>query len=205
MLPARSHATSDGRLKLEPGVPDPAARPPAPGAAAPPPAACARPVCGSPARRARGLRGAHGDGFRFASEHKSDAAGGVELHHLVRCGVDGPHVVLRIDAKTDRSIEAVDVLAEFSHELSGLVELEQSRSAAHERAVVSKRGVGMAGTRVDEDLALRIGADAGDLADVDGRRASSGSGRHRRKAIAGTALWREGTASPCRPVHDSDD
>ena len=183
MLPARSHATSVGRLKLEPGVPDPGARRPPPagataaagrGAAGPP----ARAAAPRPRRRRRrrsaaaaGCAGRTRDRFRLAAEHERDAALGVELHHLVGAGVDGPDVVLRIDAQTDRGVEAVDVLPELAHELAGLVELEQPRAAAIERAVVAERRVRMAGARVDEDLALRIGADAGDLADVDvGRR-----------------------------------
>src|SRR4030095_17243743 len=39
------------------------------------------------------------------------------------------------------------------------------RAAARERAVVADRRVGMTRPRVDENLALRIGADAANLAD----------------------------------------
>jgi hypothetical protein len=113
------------------------------------------------------LRSAHGDVFRFTAKHKRDPAGGVELQDLVRRGVNGPDVVLRIDAQTDGGIEAVDILSELADELSGLVELEQSRPAVHERPVVAKRRVGMAGARVDVDLTLRIRAHAGHFADVE--------------------------------------
>ena len=111
------------------------------------------------------------DGFRLPAEHERDAPVGVELHDLVRADVDRPDVVLRIDAQAVGGVEPVDVLPELAHELAVLIELEQPRAAAIERAVVAERRVGMAGPRVDEDLALGVGADAADLADVDvGRR-----------------------------------
>ena len=115
----------------------------------------------------------HADRFRLAPEHQRDAALGVELHDLVGALVDRPDVVLRIDAQAERGVEAVDVLAPLAHELAAGVELEQARAVAVERAVVAERGVGMPGARVDEDLALRIGADAADFADEDVVRASS--------------------------------
>ena len=114
MLPARSQATSVGRLKLEPG--DARAGP----ALAPPPAAAAAAAATAAAgRRRRRRRRTHGDRFRLAAEHQRDAALGVELHDLVGADVDRPDVVLRIDAQADRGVEAVDVLPELAHELAG--------------------------------------------------------------------------------------
>src|SRR4051812_3488883 len=56
MLPALSHATSDGRLKVDPGVPDPGAAagaPPGP-APRPPPPPAPPPAPGPPPRGAAG-------------------------------------------------------------------------------------------------------------------------------------------------------
>ena len=113
----------------------------------------------------------------------------IELHDLVGRDVDRPDVVLRIDAQADRRVEAVDVLAPFADELAVAIEQEQPRAAVRERAVVAERRIGMAGARVDEDLALRIGADAGDFADVDVLRASS-AGRRTMKLSSGTLTAR---------------
>ena len=111
-------------------------------------------------------RRTHQHRLGLAPEHERHAALAVELHDLAGADVDGPHVVLRIHAQADRGIEAVDVLAQFAHELAGGVELEQARAVAVEGAVVAERGVGVAGARVDEDLALRVGAHAAHFADV---------------------------------------
>ena len=73
---------------------------------------------------------------------------------------------MRVDAQANGGVEAVDVLAEFAQELAAGIELEQARAAAIERPVVAERGIRMAGAMVDEDQALRIGADTADLADV---------------------------------------
>ena len=132
---------------------------------APPPAPAPPP----PRRRVR----PHANRFRLASEHEADAAIGIELHDLVGRDVDRPDVVLRIDAQANRGIEAIDVLAPFAHEVAVAIEHEQPRAAVRERAVVAERRVRMSGARVDVDLALRIGADAGHFADVDVLRASS--------------------------------
>ena len=107
------------------------------------------------------------DRFRLPTEHEPDAAIGIELHHLIGGDIDRPDVVLRIDAQADRRVEAVDVLAPFADEVAAAIEEEQPRAAVRERAVVAERRIGMAGARVDEDLALRVGADAGHFADVD--------------------------------------
>ena len=86
--------------------------------------------------------------------------------------IDRPDVVLRIDAQADGGVEAVDVLPELAHELAVLIELEQPRTAVRERAVVADRRVRMARPRVDENLSLRIRADAADFADEHVRSAS---------------------------------
>ena len=70
MLPAASHATSVGRSNVRPGF-DPAA-----GGASPQPASAGRADVPSP----------------------SDASFRIELDHHVGAFVDGPDVVLRIDA-----------------------------------------------------------------------------------------------------------
>ena len=71
-----------------------------------------------------------------------------------------------IDAEPDRRVETVDVLPELAHELSGRIELKEPRPSAQERPVVADRRVRMPGARVDEDLPLRIRADARDFADI---------------------------------------
>ena len=126
MLPAASHATSVGRLKLEPGVPSPGRRwragpAPRPGTGAgtgtlvpglrPAPAPGPRP----PARPPRGRTGIV-SGLRPSTSATRPV--GVELHDLAGAGVDRPDVVLRIDAQADRGVEAVDVLAQLAHELA---------------------------------------------------------------------------------------
>src|SRR5687767_15151990 len=67
--------------------------------------------------------GTNRDRFRLAAEDERDTPFGVELHHLVGRGVDGPHVVQRIDAQPDRGVEAVHILAELADELAGRIEL----------------------------------------------------------------------------------
>src|SRR5262249_10524584 len=107
------------------------------------------------------------DRFRLAAEHERDAPFRIELHQLTRRGVDRPDVVVRIDAQANCRVEAVDVLSELAHELAGLIELEEPRSAVRERPVVAEGRVGVARARVDEDLSLRVGADAAYLTEVD--------------------------------------
>ena len=129
----------------------------------------------------------HADRLGLSAEHEGDAAFGIELDHLAGGLVDGPHVVLRIDAQADRGVEAVDILSELAHELAGGIELEEPRAAARERAVVANRRVGMSRARVDEDLALGVGADAADFADEDvvGRLEQVGVRRERQVRNAG--------------------
>jgi hypothetical protein len=85
---------------------------------------------------------------------------GIELHHLVRSRVDDPHVVLRIDAHLLREIDGVDALPDLFHELAGLIELKEARAAMVEGALVAERRDRVPGTRVNEDMAARVGRHA---------------------------------------------
>ena len=200
MLPARSHATSVGRLNVEPGVPDPGAPPPRAAAAAgaaprPPPRAAlgrrATPPRAAARRRHRPPPGRTLIASGFRPSTRATRPSRVELDDLAGRLVDRPDVVLRIDPQTDRRVEAVDVLPQLALELAVPVELQQARAAARERAVVAERRVRMAGARVDEDLALRILPDAADFADEQSRAASSADRQWRRTRISGTRLRRE--------------
>src|SRR4029453_15032753 len=134
MLPALSQATSVGRLNEEPGVPDPGGPagpprppppPPPPGPAfAPPPGAAAPRPSPPPASRRRRT---NADFLRFPPEHEHDATFRIELDDLACDFVDCPDVVLRIDAQTDRRIEPVHILSEFTLELSPAIELQQTQ------------------------------------------------------------------------------
>ena len=58
-------------------------------------------------------------------------------------------------------------MSDLAHEFAGLVELEQPRAAVREHARSARDRVGIAGARVDEDVALGIGRHAGRFAQVD--------------------------------------
>ena len=109
---------------------------------------------GRPAAAGAGHVRTDGNSLRFAAQDQGDASFGIELHDLIRRSVDRPHVVLRIDAQADRGVETVHILPKLANELAALIELEEPRSAAGERAVIAERGVGMPRARVDEDLPL---------------------------------------------------
>ena len=100
----------------------------------------------------------------FASEHHQVSSVGIELDDLVRARVHDPDVVLRIDAHLLREVDRVDALADLLDELAALIELKEPRAAVVEGALVAERGDGVAGPRVDEHVAARIGRDAGHLA-----------------------------------------
>src|SRR4029079_7319166 len=72
--------------------------------------------------------GPHADVLRLAAEHELEPPVAVELHHLVRSGVDDPDVVLRIDAHLLREVDRVDALADLLDELAVLIELKQARA-----------------------------------------------------------------------------
>ena len=153
MLPCASHATSVGRLKTSCGAPAPERR-------------------RRGRRRLRRRRPAAGarrilNRFRLPSEEKRDAALRIELHHHRGHLVDDPDVVLRIDANLRGEQEPVDSLADLARELPVAIELEQPRAAVRERTRRRQRHRRMAGARVDEDVAARIGRHAADFAEID--------------------------------------
>jgi hypothetical protein len=135
------------------------------------------------------------DGLRLAAEHEQNAPLRVELHDLAGAGVDRPDVVLRIDAKTERVIETVDVLAPLADELAAGVEEEKPRAVAVEGAIVAEGRVRMTRSRVNENLSARVAADAAHFADEDVvRRAQevgvSVKGNLRRCALCGQSRTR---------------
>ena len=87
--------------------------------------------------------------------HHHDAPLGVELDDHVRPFVDGPDVVVRVDADGVRELEAVQALADLAHERAVLIELEQPRVAA---------------ARVHEHVPLGVGRDADAFAEIQMRR-----------------------------------
>ena len=135
MLPAASHATSVGRLKLSPGTPAP------PEAAVPAPRhrACSGRWRGppSPAAAARSAAASASAGtrhrLRLAAQIICTRPFGIELDHLCRHLIDDPDVVLGIDAHLLRLQEPVHALADLADELAGPIELEQPRPAVRER------------------------------------------------------------------------
>ena len=177
MLPCASHATSVGRLKTSCCAP-------APGAPPPGRLRLRRPA----ARSARARRILNR--FRLAPEEKRDAALRIELHDHRGHLVDDPEVVLGIDANLRGKQKPVDALADFAREFPVAIELKQPRSAVHERPRRRHRHRRMAGARVDEDVAARIGRDAADLAEIDvvgqrQRRWRRVEVQHRRRVLGG--------------------
>ncbi len=79
------------------------------------------------------------------AEHHQQLSVGTELLDDVGALVDGPDVVVLVDAHGVREREAVTAGAEFLDERAGLIELEQARLAA---------------AHVDEDVPFRVGRDA---------------------------------------------
>ncbi len=194
MLPARSQATSVGRWNDSPSAPAPGSPPPrpppAPGAPPRPPGRRAAATAGgtaaavTAATASRGVRGRlarpacrpgrhqrqrrHAHRFRLAAENHLHAPVGIELDHLRRRLIDDPDVVLRIDAHLLRLQQTVGALADLPDELAGLVELQQPGSAVRHRARGAERDRRIAGARVEEDVALRIGRHAGRFPHVNG-------------------------------------
>ena len=89
----------------------------------------------------------------LAKDHQ-ELAVGAELLNDVRALVDGPDVVVLVDAHRVREGEAVTSGAEFLDERASLVELEEPRLAA---------------PHVHEHVPLRIGGDAGAFTHVEAR------------------------------------
>ena len=89
------------------------------------------------------------------AEHHQQLAVGAELLDDVGAFVDGPDVVVLVDAHRVREREAVAAGAELLDEGAVLIELEQTRLAA---------------AREDEHVALRVGGDAGALTHVEAGR-----------------------------------
>ena len=185
MLPAASHATSVGRLKLSPSAPAPGSAPPRPPPPRPPPpgrrqrraaAACRRgrrrALGGGlhdrhAGRQRRQRQRRHAHRFRLAAQDHLHAAVRIELDHLRRHLIDDPDVVLRIDADLLRLQQPVRALADLADELAGPIELEQARAAVRDGARRAERDRRVAGARVDEDVALGVGRHAGRFAQVD--------------------------------------
>src|SRR5438034_1091890 len=105
--------------------------------------------------------------FRLAPEEKCNAALRIEFHDHGRHLIDDPEVVLGIDANLRGKQKPVESLANLAREFPVAIELKQPRSAVREGPRRSHRQRRMAGARVDEDLAARIGRDATDLAQID--------------------------------------
>jgi hypothetical protein len=80
-----------------------------------------------------------------------------------------------VDAHLIGEHEAIHVVADLSHEAASAVELEELRTAMHEVARAAERHEGMAGARIDEDVAAGILGDAADFAEIRRHSASSGS------------------------------
>ena len=103
----------------------------------------------------------------FRPSVMTTAAFGIELDHHVGPSVDDPDVVLGIDAHRCARRGSRRCPADLADVLAGPVELEQARAAVRERARGAERRVRIAGSRVDEDVPLRVRRDAGRFAQVD--------------------------------------
>jgi hypothetical protein len=108
------------------------------------------------------------DGFRLAAQqHQDAAAGGVEFDDHAAIGIDGPDIVLAVDADLLGDEETVNSPADFSDEIAGGIELKQLGPVAErESARTAQRGARTAGPCQDEDSALGVGRDSGDLAEI---------------------------------------
>src|SRR5262249_24515415 len=80
---------------------------------------------------------------------------------VVRPAVDGPDVVLRIDANGLCEQESIDSSADLAEIFSGGIEYEQTRSAVSEKAGRAHRDALSAGAGVDEDVSLGISRHTG--------------------------------------------
>src|SRR4029077_9927924 len=103
-----------------------------------------------------GLARRNGNGFRFSPEQNGELSLRIELDDHVGHLIHYPNVVVRIDADLGGEHEAVRVLADLADELAVLVELATPRAAMGEGTRGADRDRGMAGSRVDENIAARI-------------------------------------------------
>jgi hypothetical protein len=127
--------------------------------------------------------------FLLPPEHPHDAALRIEANDHVRALVDGPDVVVPIDAHAVRLRPRIQPLADLAYEIALLIELEElGRGRAKRRAVRAIRA------REDEHVAARVHRHAGDLAEVHACRKVGVVG-DRREGDLGRALLRE-----CRPA-----
>jgi hypothetical protein len=91
----------------------------------------------------------------------------IELEDGVRHLIDDPDVVLRIDLHLLGEEERIDPLTDLTDVLARLVEAEHTGAAVRERTRRPERERRVTGPRVDEYVALRVGRDARDLAEVE--------------------------------------
>src|SRR5207344_2780571 len=97
----------------------------------------------------------------FPPEHPHDAALRVEPDDHVRALVDGPDVVVPIDAHAVRLRPGIETFADLAYESALLIEFEElGRGRTKRRAVCAVRA------REDEQVAARVHCHAGDLAEV---------------------------------------
>ncbi len=99
--------------------------------------------------------------FLPAAEDPDDLAGRIELDDHVGALVDGPDVVVLVDAHAVRERPGVEALADFPQELALGTELEQLRRGGR-----IGRTAGAVRSREHEDVALGIHGHARDLAEI---------------------------------------
>ena len=99
--------------------------------------------------------------FLLAAEHHRHVPFGVDADDHVRALVDGPEVVVLVEADGVRVRPGVEALADLAEELAGLVEEQDLR-----RGGAVGRAAGAVRAREDGDVALRVDGDARDLAEV---------------------------------------
>ena len=97
-----------------------------------------------------------------AAEHPLDAAGSVEANDHVRALVDGPDVVVPVDADSVGERPPVEVLPNLTHELAARRELQELR---RDRAEGRPGSTARPGEH--ENPSLRVDRNAGDFTEVD--------------------------------------
>ena len=99
--------------------------------------------------------------FLLPAEHHRHVPFGVEADDHVRALVDGPEVVVLVEADGVRVRPGVEALADLAEELAGLVEQQDLR-----RGGAVGRPAGAVRARKDGDVALRVDGDARRFAEV---------------------------------------